>query len=865
LNTPEHQRLADQHALKGHWYRWGCFLSDRHWGTVREDYSASGSAWTYLTHDQARSRAYRWGEDGIGGWCDRHCELILAWAFWNGNDPILKERYFGLSNPEGNHGEDVKELYYHIDGTPTSSFMRMVYIYPHQEFPYADLVETNRTAGVHAPEYELINTGVLKDNRYFEIEITYAKVDAETVVGNAKITNQGSEAAKLWVLPHLWFRNKWSWRDGSEVPNIKPNGKQGLVAESHRYGKVRLEIPDATEFLFTENNTNMEALYGAENDPPYVKDAFHRYLVNGEKDAVNPSRTGTKSCGLVALELAPGETREIKCCLGPEKGFPKQDQWAGILTQREQETDQFYADSAPKDSEQAFIQRRALAGLLWSRQYYYFDYDRWAAGDPTQPAPPPGHADRNSGWPNIHAKDLIIMPDGWEYPWFAAWDLAFHCVSMSLVDLDFAKFQILLLMREWYMHPNGQIPAYEWAFSDVNPPVHAWAALKIFRDERERTGNEDFEFLSKAFHKLLLNFTWWINRKDQLGNNLFEGGFLGLDNIGLFDRNTALPNGDVLEQSDGTSWMGMYCLNMLSIALELAKHDVSYGDVASKFFEHFLYIADALNSSGMWDDEDGFFYDLLRYPNSNEQIKVRSIVGVIPLFAVATISADQIKNLPGFRERVEWFLKHRPQLAKACHETLDIDGRSSSHLSLVPKARIGRILSRVFDENEFLSPHGVRALSKYYKNRPFEKSIEGVDHWIQYEPGESTTGVFGGNSNWRGPVWMPINYLLVEALREHHEAWGDDFKVVIQENAADTSVSELAEELRLRLINLYGKSDDGKRPAQPDWFSCQNPDHLMFYEYFDGDTGRGCGASHQTGWTALIANLIAEGNASGKT
>ncbi len=861
MNTPEHLRLADQHALKGHWYRWGCFLADRHWGTVREDYSDSGSAWTYFTHDQARSRAYRWGEDGLAGWCDRHCEQIFAWAFWNGNDPILKERYFGLSNPEGNHGEDVKELYYHVDGTPTSSFMRTVYIYPHREFPYEDLVATNRTIGVHRPEYELIDTGILDENRYFEIEITYAKMNEETVVARASITNRGPEAASIWVLPHLWFRNKWSWRDGSEMPSISKSGKKTLVAESHRYGRVSLEIPDAAEFLFTNNDSNEERLFGQPNETPYVKDAFHRYVVNGEVDAVNPEQTGTKGCAVIPMVLAAGETKEIQCCLGPEKGFPAQKEWAKTLVMREEEADQFYASTAPKDPQKALIQRRALAGLLWSRQYYYFDWDRWGAGDTNQPAPPPGHRTRNSGWSHLHAKDLILMPDGWEYPWFAAWDLAFHCVTCALVDPDFAKFQILLLMREWYMHPNGQIPAYEWAFSDVNPPVHAWSALKIFRDDRDRTGVPDYEFLSKAFHKLLLNFTWWINRKDQLGNNLFEGGFLGLDNIGLFDRNMSLPNGDVLEQSDGTSWMGMYCLNMLSIALELSAHDISYGDVASKFFEHFLYVADALNSSGMWDDEDGFFYDLLRYPSSDEQIKVRSIVGVIPIFAVATISPDQISNLPGFRERVEWFLKHRPGLAKACHETLDVNGRKSSHLSLVPKARIGRILSRVFNEDEFLSPHGVRALSKYYKNRPFSKSIEGTEHLIEYEPGESTTGVFGGNSNWRGPIWMPINYMLVEALREHHAAWGADFNIVLSESSVDTNVGELAEELSRRIISLYEPGADGVLPAQPDSFSQANPNHLMFYEYFDGDTGRGCGASHQTGWTALIANLIAEGSA----
>ena len=858
MSTPEHQRLADQHALNGHWYRWGCFLADRHWGTVREDYSDSGSAWTYFTHDQSRSRAYRWGEDGLAGWCDRHCEQIFAWAFWNGNDPILKERYFGLSNPEGNHGEDVKELYYHVDGTPTSSFMRTVYIYPHREFPYADLVETNRVIGVHEPEYELIDTGVLNENRYFEIEITYAKVNEETVVAKVSITNKGPESAPIWVMPHLWFRNKWSWRDGSEVPSISMSGKKTLVAESHRYGRISLEIPDAKEFLFTDNNSNSERLFGRPNETSYVKDAFHRYVVNSEVGAVNPAQTGTKACAVIPLILGPGETKEIQCCMGPEKGFPAKKDWKKTLVDRESEADQFYAATGPSDPQKALIQRRALAGLLWSRQYYYFDWDRWGTGDTNQPAPPPGHRNRNSGWPHLHAKDLILMPDGWEYPWFAAWDLAFHCVTCSLVDPDFAKFQILLLMREWYMHPNGQIPAYEWAFSDVNPPVHAWATLKIFRDDAKRTGVPDYEFLAKAFHKLLLNFTWWINRKDQLGNNLFEGGFLGLDNIGLFDRNTSLPNGDVLEQSDGTSWMGMYCLNMLSIALELSNHDVSYGDVASKFFEHFLYVADALNSSGMWDDEDGFFYDLLRYPCSQEQIKVRSIVGVIPIFAVATISAEQISNLPGFKERVEWFLKHRPGLAKACHETLDVNGRKSSHLSLVPKARIGRILSRVLNEDEFMSPHGVRALSKYYKNRPFSKTIEGTEHLIEYEPGESTTGVFGGNSNWRGPIWMPINYLLVEALRDHHAAWGADFNVVRSESSVDTNVGELADELSRRIVSLYEPGQDGVLPAQPDWFSRLNPNHLMFYEYFDGDTGRGCGASHQTGWTALIANLIAE-------
>ena len=856
--TPEHQRLEDQKTGASHWYRWGTFLSDRHWGTVREDYSADGNAWEYLTHDQARSRAYRWGEDGIGGWCDRHCEVIFAWAFWNGNDPILKERYFGLSNPEGNHGEDVKELYYHLDGTPTSSFMRMVYIYPQKAFPNSDLVETNRIAGAQANEYELLDTGVLNEDRYFEIEITYAKSDEHSVVANLKITNKGPEAAKLWVLPHLWFRNKWTWQEGIVRPTINPGPNNSLIANSDRYRHVQLTVPDAQEFLFTENDTNTERLFNSPNIQPYVKDAFHRYLIGGEKTAVNPENMGSKACGVIALELQPGEVKEFNAFLCCEEPSLPQDQWAKVLDDRRKEADLFFAEVGPKEKQRALIQRRAIAGLLWSRQYYYFDWDRWATGDPTQPPPPPGHAERNAGWHQIHAMDVILMPDGWEYPWFAAWDLAFHCVTASLVDPVFAKDQLLLLMREWYMHPNGQMPAYEWAFSDVNPPVHAWAALKIFRDQRDRTGETDYDFLERVFHKLLLNFTWWINRKDQLGNNLFEGGFLGLDNIGLFDRNNKLPNGDVLEQSDGTSWMGMFCLNMLSIALELAQHDPAYADVASKFFEHFLYIADALNSSGMWDDEDGFYYDILRYPSSSERVKVRSIVGIIPLFAIAAIPAEQIANLDGFKERISWFLRHRPDLAKAFHQTLDVGSSRVNYLSLVPKERVVRILTKVFNEDEFLAPQGIRALSKHYHMHPYIKEIEGKTYRIDYEPNESRTGVFGGNSNWRGPIWMPINYLLVEALRQHHISWGDEFRIALDESPEGTRVGELADMLSRRLVSLYEPTKKGIRPALPDSFHQRNPDYLLFYEYFDGDNGRGCGASHQTGWTALIANLIAD-------
>jgi len=858
MSTTEHQRLADQKAGHSHWYRWGTYLSDRHWGTVREDYSADGNAWEYFTHEQARSRAYRWGEDGIAGWCDQHGELILAWAFWNGNDPILKERYFGLSNPEGNHGEDVKELYYHLDGTPTSSYMRMVYLYPQGKFPYEDLVETNKNIGTVAAEYELIDTGILDQDRYFEIEITYAKPDEFSAIAQVRITNKGPESAKIWVLPHLWFRNKWSWREGTERPSITRSGDHTLVANSSRYSNIRLEVPDAQEFLFTENDTDTEKVFNIPNARPYVKDAFHRVIIQGQVDAVNPEQMGTKACAVIPIELASGETKEFTAYLASEDSNLPREHWSDVVEERRQEADDFFAAIAPKESPRALIQRRAIAGLMWSRQCYYFDWDRWAEGDDHQPIPPAGHSDRNYGWHHLHAKDIILMPDGWEYPWFAAWDLAFHCVTASLVDPAFAKDQLLLLMREWYMHPNGQIPAYEWAFSDVNPPVHAWAALKIFRDQRDRTGESDYDFLSRAFHKLLLNFTWWINRKDQLGNNLFEGGFLGLDNIGLFDRNTTLSNGDVLEQSDGTSWMGMFCLNMLSIALELAQHDESYADVASKFFEHFLYIADALNSSGMWDDEDGFYYDILRYPSSSERIKVRSIVGIIPLFAIAAIPAEQIAKLDGFKERIRWFLHHRPDLAEAFHQTLDTDSNRLSYLSLVPKQRVARILTKVFDEDEFLAPNGVRGLSKYYRNHPFEKEIEGVVHRIDYEPGESRTGMFGGNSNWRGPVWMPINYLLVEALRQHHISWGDDFKIALDESSEGTRVGELADSLSRRLISLYEPTKKGIRPAMPDSFHQKNKDYLLFYEYFDGDSGRGCGASHQTGWTALLANLIAD-------
>lgn len=856
----EAERLRENDGEDAAWHRWGPYLSERQWGTVREDYSPGGTAWDYLTHDQARSRAYRWGEDGLAGWGDRHGILHVALALWNGQDPILKERLFGLTNGQGNHGEDVKECYWYLDATPTHSYGRMLYKYPQAAFPYEELIQRNARAGREAPEFELPDTGVFDGDRYFDVEIEHAKADAQTVVFRVTVHNRGPEAAEIWVLPHVWFRNTWSWRAGEPHPALRL--ENGHVRVEHpRYGCLRFSVEDAQEWLFTENDTNVERIFGAHNDGPYVKDAFHRHVVDGEADAINPNQQGTKAAASLRLNVSPGGSVEVRYALSP--GQPFMGAIDEVIRARREEADAFYAALAPGlPPEVAKVQRQAFAGMLWSKQFYHYDVETWLKGDPGQPPPPP-ERERNRIWRNVHVASVMSMPDAWEYPWFAAWDLAFHTIPLALVDPKFAKEQLILLMREWMMHPNGQIPAYEWNFGDLNPPVHAWAALRVY----EIDGRWDVEFLQRAFHKLLLNFTWWINRKDFEGNNVFEGGFLGLDNIGVFDRNRHLPPGYTLEESDATSWMAMFCLNMLDIALVLAHHDQAYEDVASKFFEHFMYIATALNSSeigvtDLWDEEDGFYYDALLHPDGTvEPNRVHSFVGLIPLFAVTTVEPEEIARFEGFRKRMEWFLDNRPDLTMNAASMEKPGSGRRTLLSAVGPKRLDRILRRVLDPSEFLSDHGLRSVSKYHAEHPFMLTLGDETHSIDYEPGESTSGAFGGNSNWRGPVWFPVNYILIESLQKFDYYFGAGFTVPEPEpGGPPMTLANVAADLEARLLGLFLPGRDGRRPCNggddrldfdPHW-----KDLILFSEYFHGDTGKGLGAAHQTGWTGLVAKLI---------
>ncbi|CAN5682712.1 glucosidase [soil metagenome] len=855
----EAQRLKENDGEGAVWHRWGPYLSERQWGTVREDYSTDGDAWNYLTHDDARSRAYRWGEDGIGGWCDRHGILNVALAFWNGKDPILKERLFGLSNPKGNHGEDVKECYWYLDATPTHAYGRMLYKYPQREFPYQELVKSNVEADRSDPEFDLPNSGIFDEDRYFDIEIEHAKADPTTAVFRVTVHNRGPEDAEIWVLPHVWFRNTWSWKMGVPHPSMRLEAGR-IWIEHPRYGHMSFVAEDADEWLFTDNETNVERLFGAGNPQPYVKDAFHRQIVNGE-EAANPQKRGTKGAAVHRANVPAGGSISVRYALVLHDG-PKPDIDATIHHRRA-EADAFYANLAPDlPHEVARVQRQALAGMLWNKQFYHFDVDTWLKGDPAQPPPPPGRT-RNEDWRNIHPAEPMSMPDTWEYPWFAAWDLAFHTIPLALIDPKFAKDQLILLMREWMLHPSGQVPAYEWNFSDVNPPVHAWAALRVY----EIDGRRDVRFLERVFHKLLLNFTWWVNRRDSQGNNVFEGGFLGLDNIGVFDRNRHLPDGYVLEESDATSWMAMFCLNMLDIALELSHHNLVYEDVASKFFEHFMYVATALNRTGvggqdLWDENEGFYYDVLLHPDgTSEPNRVHSFVGLIPLFAVTTIEPEAIARFHGFRHRMEWFLDNRPDLTMNA-ASMETPGKGRrTLLSAVGKRRLDRILQKVLDPAEFLSDHGLRSLSKYHAEHPFMLQLAGEEHMVDYEPGESTSGSFGGNSNWRGPIWFPVNYLLIESLQKFDYYFGENFDVPDPEpGGPEMTLANVAADLETRLLGLFLPDENGRRPCNggddrldfdPYW-----KDLIWFSEYFHGDTGKGLGASHQTGWTGLVAKLI---------
>lgn len=831
---------------------------------MREDYSPNGTAWDYLPHDHARSRAYRWGEDGLLGISDDDQILCFGLALWNHRDPILKERPFGLTNSEGNHGEDVKELYYFLDATPTASYLRGLYKYPQAEYPYQDLVDTNRSRSHEDREYEIWDTGVFEEGRYFDVQVEYAKDGPYDIYIRLKITNYGPESAPLTVLPQLWFRNRWSWNDKHPKPALALDSQGRVKAEQVDLGDYWFEAEHAQAWLFTENDTNQERLFHTHNPTPYVKDAFHRFVVNGDSSAVNPDNKGTKCAALYELSVGAGESTYVHLRLGKSDRGLSGHEVESLFATRKGESDAFYEAVTPTlDHTVANIQRQAFAGLIWSKQFYHLSMRDWLNGDPKQPTPPSERKrGRNYQWWHFDAHEVLAMPDTWEYPWFAAWDLAFHCVTYALIDPAFAKEQLLLLDREWYMHPNGQLPAYEWAFGDVNPPVHAWAAWRVYTIERRATGIADREFLARIFHKLLINFTWWINRKDGEGNNVFEGGFLGLDNIGVFDRNVMLGEGIKLEQSDATSWMGMFCLNMLTIALELAAEDASYEDVATKFLEHFFYIANAMNSMGsdnleLWDEEDGFYYDLLRRADgTGERIKLRSCVGLIPLFAVATLGPDVMTQFPGFQSRLTWFLANRPEYLTNIADVMEEGVGSRRLLSLVPLGRLKRIVARMTDENEFWSPHGLRALSAIYRNNPYTLRINGIEYSVDYQPAESKSGTFGGNSNWRGPIWFPINYLIVEALQVLDFYYG---KMDLSMADGYRSLDEIAQDLERRLISLFLPDANGHRPCLQNggpYDRPENRDLVLFHEYFDGDTGRGLGASHQTGWTALIAKII---------
>jgi len=895
----EVKRLEESRKRKVHWKRWGPYLSERQWGTVREDYSPYGTAWEFFPHDHARSRAYRWGEDGIMGISDRHQLVCFALAFWNGRDPILKERLFGLTGNEGNHGEDVKEYYFYLDSTPTHSYMKALYKYPQVEFPYGKLVEENRQRNRSDFEYELLDTGAFDENRYFDVFTEYAKASAEDILIKITATNRGPAEADLSLLPTIWFRNTWSWGLDAYRPTLRAiqqlsipkeygiPGSGAIEVEHKAHGQRWLLCEGEPELLFTENETNARKLFGGENRTSYVKDGINDYVVHGNRDAINLEKTGTKASALYRLRLAPGASATLRLRLTNQEpkiarmsaprlviaGAPQTEllgqNFDSILALRRTEADEFYAKPAPKglSKDAKNVQRQAFAGLLWSKQFYHLDVRTWLDGDPAGPPPPEGRKKgRNHEWSNLYNADVISMPDKWEYPWYAAWDLAFHCIPLAQIDPDFAKEQLTLLFREWYMHPNGQLPAYEWAFGDVNPPVHAWAAWRVYKIERRVRGTADRAFLESAFHKLLLNFTWWVNRKDAEGMNIFQGGFLGLDNIGVFDRSAPLPTGGFLEQSDGTSWMGMYCLNMLAIALELARENPAYDNVASKFFEHFVHIAQAMNDRGpggieLWDNHDGFYYDVLHLPNGDRHyLKVRSLVGLIPLLAVETFEQDVVDRLPGFKRRMQWFIDNHPDV-RAHFETSQTAKGLRGLLSLVDRGQLERVLRYLLDESEFLSPHGVRAISMFHKDNPYVLHVNGTEHRVDYEPAESRTALFGGNSNWRGPVWFPINFLLIEALQKFHHFYGDTLTVELPSGSGrQASLWQAAAELSRRLTRIFLRSDDGHRPVYGGLEKFQNDpywrDLIYFHEYFHGDNGAGIGASHQTGWTGLVAKLI---------
>lgn len=869
---PESKRLALAAERKEDWKRWGTYLPERQWGTVREDYSADGNSWKSFTHDDAVRRCFRWGEDGLLGWSDRKCRLGFSIALWNGKDPILKERLFGLTNPEGNHGEDVKELYYYLDASPTHSYSRALYKYPYTVFPYEELVKGNAARGLQDPELELLDTGVFKDNHYADVEIAYAKAGPNDTCMKVTLHNRSDQTAELDVLGQLVFRNTWAWGCRHEGCTPRP-----MMTFNQQKNRVQLEHsdledfqfqspgPEAPTWLFTENETNYEGLYGSPNSSEYSKDAFHRYVVHKERTAVNPAKQGTKCAALYHLTLKPGEKKEIHFRLSPAKHSSAED-FEDTFTKRRDEMDQFYRERFPdltKD-EELQVHRQAMAGMLWSKQFYHYSVLDWEKGDPQKTPPPPGRGDiRNGGWDHLFSRDILSMPDKWEYPWFAAWDTAFHMIPFAQIDPWFTRDQLLLFLREWYQHPNGQIPAYEFNFSDVNPPVHAWACREVYRQLKAR-GETDLNFLEQAFHKLLVNFTWWVNRKDPEGRNIFSGGFLGLDNIGPFDRSHPPPGMEDLEQADGTAWMAFFCSVMLDMALEIAKERPAHDGIASKFFEHFMSIADAMNhlgGEGLWEESDGFYYDHLRTPSGSEHLRIRSMVGLIPLFAVLHLENGVPEHLEGFRSRAEWFLNHRRDILQTISYQENAEGSREELLAIPSRERLEKVLCYVFDENEFLSPFGIRSLSKIHENEPFEMTINGQYHRVAYLPAESDSGMFGGNSNWRGPIWFPVNFLLIESLKTYHRFYGDNFKVEVPTGSGNwINLEAAANEISRRLSRLFLPGDKGRPCHGKEKFynRDENKDLILFYEYFHADEGRGCGASHQTGWTGLIASLLSD-------
>ena len=879
--TEEERRLEESRLGQCDWKRWGPYLSERAWGTVREDYSADGTYWEYFPHDHARSRTYRWNEDGLAGICDRHQVICVALALWNGHDPILKERLFGLTTNEGRHGEDVKEYSFFVDSTPTHSYMKYLYKYPQAAFPYERLIEENRRRTRLQSEYELLDTGVFDRNRYFDVSVEYAKATADDILIRITVANRGDQPATLDLLPTIWFRNTWAWELDVRQPRLEvdtplPNAR--MIHASHfDLGERWLICDGATELLFTENETNFRRLFGIENRTRWVKDGINDYIVAGARHSVNPQQYGTKAAARYRLSIEGGQSAAVKLRFADRIFGSSHDEggeafgpaFDALFALRVQEADEFYEAIAPPGlaEDARRVQRQTFAGLLWNKQFYHYDVKRWLRGDPAGPEPPQERRrGRNSGWTHLYNADIISMPDKWEFPWYAAWDLAFHCIPLALVDPEFAKEQLLLLLRERYMHPNGQLPSYEGSFSDVNPPVHAWATWRVYRIEQKRTGRADRRFLERVFHKLLLNFTWWVNRKDEDGLNVFQGGFLGLDNIGVFDRSAMLPGGGAIEQSDATSWMGMYCLNMMVIALELAKENPAYEDVATKFLEHFVYIARAMNNIAgqgikLWDETDGFYYDVVHPRRGGPfPVRVRSMVGLIPLFAVETLESELVDTLPTFKRRLQWFIEQQPEFAEFV-ETRTTETNIRRFLSLVSHDRLRRVLARMLDESEFLSPYGIRSLSRVHRDHPYTLQLHGAQDRIDYEPAESRTGWFGGNSNWRGPIWFPVNFLIIEALQKFHRFLGDDFRVECPTGSGQwLNLWDVSLELERRLTRIFLRDTRGRRPVYGSRETFQQDPHwrdlLLFFEYFHGDHGLGLGASHQTGWTGLVAKLI---------